>query len=492
MGVGGGLGEEEVELGVELGGVVPLLDHPVVGEGDEGVVADADQAADLAALHLPDHLHHGGSGGREFGLLDAPDLADLTAVLGVGDGASAREEVGLLAVLAAALPVALAGDGAVSGTGLADVAGGGAEVDHGQAVLDALRVVLDAPGVPGHGLRRAGEGAGDLDDLLGGDAADGGGAGRRILGGLGLDLLPAGGVGGEVVLVGEPFGDDDVQYGGEEGRVGARLQGDVDVGGPGDGGLARVDDDEARPAVPGSPDVLGHHGEALAHVGAGDEQAVGEEDVGEGVAGPVDAEGELVGTGRADHAEAAVVVDVPGLEGDPGELAHQISLLGEEAGAAEEPEGVVAVGPLDALDLGDGEVERLVPGDLAELLVAGAAHERGGESVGVVDLLVGVDALGAEPHPVDVVVAGFDAEDLAAAVHPQIHPALDAAEAAVGGDERLAVLVGVPLVGRDAARVPEGAGAGRGEGRVERDEGAAVGGGSRFRGHLKPFFTWER
>lgn len=129
-------------------------------------------------------------------------------------------------------------------------------------------MVFDAPGVPGHGLGRAGEGPGDLDDLLGGDAADRGGAGGRVFGGLGLDLLPAGGVGGEIALVGEPFLDDDVQDGGEEGGVGAGLEGDVDVGGPGDGGLARVDDDEARPAVPGSPDVLGHHGEALSDVGA--------------------------------------------------------------------------------------------------------------------------------------------------------------------------------------------------------------------------------
>lgn len=77
MCVGSGLGKEEVELGMEFGGVVPLLDHPVIGQGDEGVVADADQAADLTALHLPDHFHHRGTGGREFGLLDAPDLADL-------------------------------------------------------------------------------------------------------------------------------------------------------------------------------------------------------------------------------------------------------------------------------------------------------------------------------------------------------------------------------------------------------------------------------
>lgn len=232
-----------------------------------------------------------------------------------------------------------------------------------------------------------------------------------------------------------------------------------------------------------APHVLGHHGEALADVGARDQQAVGEQDVGEGVAGPVDAEGEFVGARGADHAESAVVVDVPGLEGDPGELSDQIGLFGEEAGPAEEPEGVVAVALLDALDLGDGEVERLVPGDLAEVLVTGAAQQRGGEPVGVVDLLVRVDPLGAQPHPVDVVVAGFDAEDLAAAVDAQMHPALHPAEAAVSGDERLAVLVGAPSVGGNPARVPEGPGAGRGEGGVERDDRTGVG-CSRIRGHL--------
>ncbi|OAR26207.1 hypothetical protein A8W25_12245 [Streptomyces sp. ERV7] len=160
---------------------------------------------------------------------------------------------------------------------------------------------------------------------------------------------------------------------------------------------------------------------------------------------------------------------MPRLERDTGELADQIGLLGEEAGPAEQSEGVVAVGGLDASDLVGRVVQGLLPGDLPEGLVTGAAQQRRGEPVGVVDLLVRVDALGAQAHPVDVVVAGFDAEDLASAVDAQIHPALHSAEAAVGGDEGLAVLVRAPLVGRDAARVTEVAGAGRGEGGVQRE-----------------------
>lgn len=123
------------------------------------------------------------------------------------------------------------------------------------------------------------------------------------------------------------------------------------------------------------PDVLGQHGEALADVGSREQEAVGEQDVGEGVARPVDVEGELVGPGGTDHAEPAVVVDVPGLQRHPGELADQVGLLGEEARPAEYAEGVPPVLLLDAPDLGDGEVECLVPGDLPQFLVARAAHE---------------------------------------------------------------------------------------------------------------------
>ena len=80
----------------------------------------------------------------------------------------------------------------------------------------------------------------------------------------------------------------------------------------------------------------------------------------------------------------------------------------------------------------------------------------------MVDLLIGVDALGAEAHPVDVVVAGLDAEDLAARVDAQIHAALHSAEAAVCGDEGLAPRsarhrsAGMPPASRKS-RVPGGA-----------------------------------
>ena len=57
---------------------------------------------------------------------------------------AARELVALLAVLAPALAVALAGDGRVAAALAADASRGEHDVDRAQAVLDAVGVVLDA------------------------------------------------------------------------------------------------------------------------------------------------------------------------------------------------------------------------------------------------------------------------------------------------------------------------------------------------------------
>ena len=116
-----------------------------VGQRDQRVEADRKQRLDLAAVDRVHDLHArcspacGSLVGR-----DAPDLGDVLARRRIGDGPLAGQLIALLAVLAAALAVALAGDHDAAGAFAADVAGGEAEVDHRQAVLDALGVVLDA------------------------------------------------------------------------------------------------------------------------------------------------------------------------------------------------------------------------------------------------------------------------------------------------------------------------------------------------------------
>jgi hypothetical protein len=300
------------------------------------------------------------------------------------------------------------------------------------------------------------------------------------LGGVGghgvADRLEADGVLGDEPRIGQPVADDHVQHAVVEGGVGAGPQPHVLVGGAGHGRLPRVDHHQPGAAVPGPPEVLHGDREALGDVGAGDHDHLGLQQVGPGVAGPVDAEGLLVGGGRRHHAEPPVVVDVAGAQGHPGELAHQVGLLGGHAGAAEHPEGVRPVGLLDAADLRHGRVQGRLPGDRVQRPVPAVAQQRGEQPVRVVDLLVGDHALGAQPLLVDVVVARLHADDTT--IHdPQVHAALHAAERAVGGDQALAGHGGLPVGGRLAAGLAaEVTGAGR-------DDRVA---------HLKPRLTVSR
>ena len=111
VGVVGGLGQEEVDDGVELEPVERLGGEVGVGRRHGRVEADRQQALDLAGVDRLDDLL-----GRDALARDLVDSSqphtdgDVGAVLGVGDVAVAGELVALVAVLAAALAVALPGD----------------------------------------------------------------------------------------------------------------------------------------------------------------------------------------------------------------------------------------------------------------------------------------------------------------------------------------------------------------------------------------------
>jgi hypothetical protein len=244
--------------------------------------------------------------------------------------------------------------------------------------------------------------------------------------------------------------------------------------------VSRVHHHQLGPPVPGRPEVLHGHREALGDVAAGDDDQLGLQQVGPGVAGPVDAERLLVGGRRRHHAEPPVVVDVARAQRHPGELAHQVGLLGGHAGPAEHADGVASVGGLDAPQLGHDPLQGGLPGDRVQGGVAAVAQQRGEQPVGVVDLLVGDHPLGAQPQLVDVVVARLHA-DHATTHHPQVHAALDPAERAVGRDQPLTRGGRLPVGGRLAAGLAaEVAGAGW------HHRVAHVG------GHLKPRFTPSR
>ncbi len=138
VGALGRLGQEEVGLRVELQGLVAAFHRREVRQRHEGVVAQADHPADLATLHLPDHLDERGPRMRQLGLVDPPGLADRRAVLRILEVAHPRQHVRLLAVFTPPLAVPLAGDRPVAGPGAPDLTGRENEVDHRQAVVHAL------------------------------------------------------------------------------------------------------------------------------------------------------------------------------------------------------------------------------------------------------------------------------------------------------------------------------------------------------------------
>ena len=184
---------------------------------------------------------------------------------------------------------------------------------------------------------------GGLADRLLGDAGDLGRPVRRPLVHVLGDRVEADRVVVDERVIEPVVLDHQVQDAVEERGVAARLDRQEQIAGPRDRRDARIDDDDLRPVLAGLPDVVGRDRRALGDVRAADPDHLGAEDVAPGVCGAIDAERLLVARRGADHAEPAVVVDVRRAQTHAGELAHQVGLLGRQAGAGEDRERVASV-----------------------------------------------------------------------------------------------------------------------------------------------------
>ena len=288
--------------------------------------------------------------------------------------------------------------------------------------------------------------------------------------------------------------DQLVEHGAEERRVGARPHREEQVGGAGQRDDARVLHDQPGPTVARPPDVARGDREGLGDVRAGDPHHVGEGDVAPRVGVAVDAERLLVGGAGGHHAEASVVVEVRRVQGEAGELADQVALLVRERDAGEHGEGVIAVGRLDAADLGDDAVEGGVPRDRAEAPgCRRITHHRVQQAVGVAALEVTLDALRAQLALVErELVPRFEADDGVVA-DLQLDAALLTAEAAVRLHDAVGVDLRIPAAGRGDVEVRAVAGdqllLGDGELRHQpnpptRADWASVTWARRHRGHV--------
>src|SRR5712664_2652490 len=167
------LGEEEVGYGEEIERAQPLFDPPRVRRGHDGVRTDDQQRTHAARLaQRREQLVGRAAGARDLLLLHVPDLREVAPGSRIVDAPVPGELVRLLPVLAAALSVALSGETAVTGEGLARLAQGERDVDEGERVGDALRLLLGPAAGKHHRAARAAQHPRRLDELRLGHARD--------------------------------------------------------------------------------------------------------------------------------------------------------------------------------------------------------------------------------------------------------------------------------------------------------------------------------
>ena len=336
---------------------------------------------------------------RQFIRRDAPDARHVLARLRIEQRALARQLIAFLAVLAAALTIALAGDHGAAAAFAPEVTGGQRQIDQRRAVLDALGLMLQAARV--HGDRTVGLGKhvrGFLDRF------------RRNSGHLRhrprivarhgrFNRLEAGGVFLDETVVLQVVPQHDVQHSVEQRQIGAGTQRKEQVGIARDGRHARIGDDQLAAVVAALPDVVGGDGRAFAHVRADHEQHLRFRNFGPRNRTAIHVERELVGDAGGHHAEPSVVVDVSGPQRHTREFAHQVRLLGGERRASINRYRVFAVAVLHLAQTACGEGHGIVPTRLRETAVG--AEQRIEQPVGMIRLQVTLDALRAQHSAIE-------------------------------------------------------------------------------------------
>ena len=173
---------------------------------------------------------------------------------------------------------------------------------------------------------------------------------------------------GDVLLLRQPFGDDDVRQRIDDGDVRARTQRQVivrlDVRRLHDARRARIDDDQLRALAQAPLHLRGEHRMALGRIRADDHDDVRLHDGVEFLRAGRLAERVLqaVARGRVAHARAGI--DVVVAERRAHQLLHEEGLLVRAARRGDAADRILAVLRLDALELAGGVVDRLVPGRL--------------------------------------------------------------------------------------------------------------------------------
>ena len=263
-----------------------------------------------------------------------------------------------------------------------------------------------------------------------------------------------------------------------EGGIPPRADWQVQVSGAGNGREARIDHDEFGPVVTGLPDPMGKRRESFAHIGTANDDDLGMGEIGIGVGCAIQSEGLFVAGTGTDHAQAPVVIEVFGFEGDACELADKVTLFIGKGNPGEHGKGIGAVLCLDALDIGGELVKRGVPGDGAE---AGSLDPRQGfhQSIRMVVLQVALDAFWTKPSFIERKLFPWLEADHAVVFDQQFDTTLHAAKAAMGLDHIVGfITTGKPFLRREIER------------RTERSD--QLFGGNRQSGHGGRDLEWTQ
>src|SRR5215472_4863208 len=221
--------------------------------------------------------------------------------------------------------------------------------------------------------------------------------------------VPLFGVGGHILktccvptnelAVFKTVAQDDMQHAEQQGEVSAGTQRKIQIRITRDRGHARIGDYQSSAMIAAAPYIVGRDRGALADVGPDNKQDFGLGNLAPRNCAAVDPERQLVRGPRRNHAEAAVVVDVPGSQRDASKLAEQIRFLGGERCSPVNSNGIFAVLVLNFTHTPNRDIERLVPTCWLKTVVA--AHQRSEQAIGVAALHVALYALRAKHAAVE-------------------------------------------------------------------------------------------
>ncbi len=289
-------------------------------QGPHGPVGGRFEHLDGAQAGLGRHLRH------------APQCGHLGAVRRVAQVAVGRQQVGQAAHLAPAHGVGLPGQRERPRTAAANLAGGQVQVDQRGVLVGAAVALVQALAVQRQGGGVATKPACGLHDVVFLQAADGGHVPRGVLAHPVAQGFKAGGVGLDVGRVTQALPQHQVQHAVEQGHVGARQQGQVQIGHFRGLGAPRVGHDqlERRVGPSGVLQAAKQNRVRPGGVGTGDEHRLRVVDVLVARGGRVGPQGGLVPGHRAAHAQPRVGVDVVGAEQALGQFVEDVVVLGEQ------------------------------------------------------------------------------------------------------------------------------------------------------------------